>query len=141
MTKAGRSPGHRYTSHGILRITTILLGRLPWRPENCNFQNCANQGNKRHHLNLGLSAPLFCATLDDMQYQFTPAAERALSYAYRCSRRNDCDELEAEALLLGLLAQPECRAAAMLTKLAIDIPAVRRRWPELSHDNRNQRGA
>jgi thiamine-phosphate pyrophosphorylase len=67
-----------------------------------------------------------------MQYQFTPAAERALSYACGCSSRNGCDELEAEALLLGLLAQPECRAAAMLTRVAIDIPAVRRRWPDLS---------
>lgn len=35
-------------------------------------------------------------------------------------------------MLLGLLAQPECRAATMLTQLAIDIPTVRRRWPELS---------
>ena len=51
-----------------------------------------------------------------MRYQFTPAAERALTYASGWSSRNGYDELEAEPLLLGLLAEPECRAAAMLAR-------------------------
>lgn len=37
-----------------------------------------------------------------MQYQFTPAAERALNDTSGQSNRTDCDELEAKSLLVGL---------------------------------------
>jgi thiamine-phosphate pyrophosphorylase len=67
-----------------------------------------------------------------MLHQFTAAAERALDYASGWTNRTDCDELEAEPLLVGLLAEPECRAAAMLARRAIDLAAVRRRWPALT---------
>jgi thiamine-phosphate pyrophosphorylase len=68
-----------------------------------------------------------------MRYVFTPGAERALNCAYGWSSRNGCDELEPEALLLGLLGE-ECRAATILAKLAIDVPAVRQQWPKLVDD-------
>jgi thiamine-phosphate pyrophosphorylase len=75
-----------------------------------------------------------------MRYSFTPGAERALNYAYGWSSRNGCDELEAEALLLGLLGE-ECRAATVLAKLDIDVPAVRERWPEFTNNSSQaQRG-
>ena len=67
-----------------------------------------------------------------MWHQFTAAAERALVYASGWSNRTGCAELEAEPLLVGLLSEPECRAATMLARLAIDIPAVRQRWPGLT---------
>ena len=41
------------------------------------------------------------------------------------------DELEAEALLLGLLCEPECRAAVMLARVAVDRPLVRRAMAQL----------
>ena len=57
-----------------------------------------------------------------MWHQFTAAAGRALVYASGWSNRTGCAELEAEPLLVGLLWEPECRAATMLARLAIDIP-------------------
>ena len=67
-----------------------------------------------------------------MQYQFTPGAGRALAAAAKWTAREDCDELTAPALLLGLLAEPQCRAAIILARHGIDISAVRRRWGELT---------
>jgi len=67
-----------------------------------------------------------------MQYQFTQGARRALAAAAGWRACDDCDEFGAPALLLGLLAESECRAAIMLTRHAIDAAAVRREWPELS---------
>ena len=128
------SPGHKHVVHGILRILTLRLGRLPRWPRNCNFQNRANQGNKRRRRKLGLPARPSFATLNSMWHQFTAAAERALIYASGWSNRTGCDELEAEPLLVGLLPEPECRAATMLARLTIDIPAVRQRWPELREE-------
>ena len=66
-----------------------------------------------------------------MWHQFTAAAERALICASGWTNGAGCNELEAEPLLVGLLGEPECRAAAMLARLAVDIPAVCRRWPGL----------
>lgn len=74
------------------------------------------------------------ATLDNMRYQFTPAAERALFAASAWSNRAKCDELEAEPLLVGLLSEPECRAAAMLARRAIDLHAICQRWPGLRQE-------
>ncbi len=67
-----------------------------------------------------------------MLHPFTAAAERALAYASGWTNRTGCDELEAEPLLVGLLWEPECRAARILTRFAVDLPAVRRRWPKLA---------
>ena len=67
-----------------------------------------------------------------MQYQFTPDAGRALAAAARWTVREDCSELTPPALLLGLLAEPECRAAIILARNGIDTSLIRRRWPELT---------
>jgi len=67
-----------------------------------------------------------------MQYEFTSGASRALTAAAGWRSREDCNELRASALLLGLLAESECRAAIMLANGGIDAAAIRRRWPELS---------
>ena len=76
-----------------------------------------------------------------MRYGFTHGAERALNCAYGWSSRNDCDELEVEALLLGLLGE-ECRAATILARLAIDLPTVRQQWPKMvDNSSQTQRGA
>ncbi len=71
-----------------------------------------------------------------MSPQLTPAAERALAYAGQWRRATtpagaDGGELGPAELLLGLLAEPECRAALLSTARGIDIAAVRARWPEL----------
>jgi hypothetical protein len=66
-----------------------------------------------------------------MTYHFTPAAERAPIHASGWSNRTDCDELEAVPLLVGLLSESECRAAATLARWAIDVPAILERWPTL----------
>ena len=55
-----------------------------------------------------------------MQYQFTPAAERAICHAAAWLGGSDCNEWPGVALLLGLLAEPECRAALMLARCGID---------------------
>jgi thiamine-phosphate pyrophosphorylase len=67
-----------------------------------------------------------------MWHQFTAASERALICASGWTSRTDCDELEAVPLLVGLLSEPECRAAMTLKKLSIGIAEVRRRWPKLT---------
>jgi len=74
--------------------------------------------------------------------QFTPATERALVRAACWSSRADSDELHLPEVLLGLLGEDECRAAAMLASHGIDLVAVRRRWPELrqvSADDQRER--
>ena len=67
-----------------------------------------------------------------MQYQFTPGAQRALNAAASWTSGEDCSELPAPAVLLGLAAESECRAAITLAVHGIDVEAVRRRWPELT---------
>ncbi|HWA98921.1 MAG TPA: thiamine phosphate synthase [Pirellulales bacterium] len=67
-----------------------------------------------------------------MSYTLTPAAQFAIDAAARWQLPAHPDELTAPALLLGLLAEPEYRAAAMLAARGIDTAAVRRRWPELA---------
>jgi thiamine-phosphate pyrophosphorylase len=68
-----------------------------------------------------------------MWHQFTAAAQRALHYASGWSNRTGCAELDVEPLLVGLLSEPECRAATMLARLAIDLSAVFQRWPQVTH--------
>jgi thiamine-phosphate pyrophosphorylase len=66
-----------------------------------------------------------------MKYEFTAGARRAIGEAAGWSCRGVCYELEAPALLVGLLAESECRAALMLGRHGVDVPAVCRRWPAL----------
>ncbi|MEN6407556.1 MAG: thiamine phosphate synthase [Thermoguttaceae bacterium] len=66
-----------------------------------------------------------------MWHCFTAAASRALQNATDWSCRADCDELEVVPLLVGLLGESECRAAALLAQCAIDLPALQHRWPTL----------
>ncbi len=68
-----------------------------------------------------------------MRFIFTPAAERALEQASGWTLGSERHELEAESLLLGLLSEPECRAAVMLARVGVDISVVRKRWAELAH--------
>ena len=67
----------------------------------------------------------------DMETLFTAAAQRAMAEAAAWSGQEGGPELEAPAVLLGLLAESECRAAIMLARHGIDEAAVRRQWPAL----------
>jgi thiamine-phosphate pyrophosphorylase len=51
--------------------------------------------------------------------------------AARYGDRNGDNDLDAPELLLGLLAEAECRASAVLLDCGIDAEAVIRRWPRL----------
>src|SRR5262245_49681015 len=66
-----------------------------------------------------------------MRFEFTPAASRALAIARSWASCDDSDELRLPELLLGLLSEPECRAALILARHAVDPEAVRRRFPGL----------
>ncbi len=66
-----------------------------------------------------------------MRHQFTAAAERALVYASGWTYESGCNDLEAQTLLVGLLSEMECRAAAILAGLGIDIAVLREQWPNL----------
>lgn len=63
-----------------------------------------------------------------MSYQYTPAAERALNAAAARLPRGEF-ELTPVAVLLGLLSEPECRAAKILEAQAIDEPVIRAALP------------
>jgi thiamine-phosphate pyrophosphorylase len=72
-----------------------------------------------------------------MAWSFTAATERALAEAAGWTSRDDHDDLREPELLLGLLAEAECRAAEMLLANNIDAPAVRARWPALRRTEGN----
>ena len=65
-------------------------------------------------------------------FELTPAAERALEAAAAWTSSNDPDDLGVPEVLLGLLAEPECRAALLLAQCGVDAAAVRRRFPTLA---------
>ena len=67
-----------------------------------------------------------------MAYEFTPASERALEAAAAWTSSSDIDALGVPEVLLGLLAEPECRAALLLAQCGIDPAAVYRRFPTLA---------
>jgi thiamine-phosphate pyrophosphorylase len=67
-----------------------------------------------------------------MRFTFTPAAERALDSASTWSNRAGHEELDVKSLLVGLLSEPECRAALMLARHGVDIPALCQQWPTLT---------
>lgn len=66
-----------------------------------------------------------------MKHEFTAGALRAFHQAAGWSSRGVFDDLEAPALLMGLLAESECRAAITLGEHGIDAQAVADRWPAL----------
>ena len=99
-----------------------------------------------------------------MLHPFTAAAERALAYASSWTNRTGCDELEAETLLVGLLAQPDGdliqivlqQAEAAFTVVAnvqgiiagVNLAQVRRKprhlgryRPLVAHQQKNKPGA
>src|SRR5580704_8312722 len=67
-----------------------------------------------------------------MRFNFTPAAERALLATTGWTGRDDPDELDVPEVLLGLLAEPECRAALLLARCGVDTAGVRRRYADLT---------
>jgi thiamine-phosphate pyrophosphorylase len=67
-----------------------------------------------------------------MRYEFTPAAERALQAAAGWTSYPDIAELHVPEVLLGLLAEPECRAALLLAQCDVDPQAVHRRFANLT---------
>ena len=67
-----------------------------------------------------------------MELQFTPGAERAIRRATDWSDCSGSPQISAQALLLGLLAETECRAAITLEGLRINTPAILSKWPRLA---------
>jgi thiamine-phosphate pyrophosphorylase len=65
-----------------------------------------------------------------MALQFTPAGQRVLDAATRWRLGEDGETGPVE-LLLGLLDEPEYRAAGILAGRGIDQAAVRSRWPKV----------
>jgi thiamine-phosphate pyrophosphorylase len=66
-----------------------------------------------------------------MGLEFTPAAHRALLAASHWTSEADSNGIAPPELLLGLLAEAECRAAVMLAAKGVDAEAVQRQWPSL----------
>ncbi len=67
-----------------------------------------------------------------MRYHFTPGAERALTEAVRWQRPASDGRIDVPGLLIGLLAEPECRAAGLMAAQGLDQSMVRERWPEVT---------
>ena len=64
-----------------------------------------------------------------MELQFTPGAERAIHRATDWSDCSGSSSIPAQALLLGLLTETECRAAITLQTLQVDARAILDEWP------------
>ncbi len=62
--------------------------------------------------------------------RFTERAKRALSCAVKAAQEFRHDYIGTEHMLLGLVDQPGCTAAQVLTGLAIDLEALRVRVSE-----------
>ena len=66
-----------------------------------------------------------------MRREFTPGALRALTVATTWKLGDAEDGLRAEAVLLGLLEESECRAALTLRECGIDQRRLLAEWPDL----------
>lgn len=66
-----------------------------------------------------------------MDIERTPATERAIEEAWSWYLDGCGTLLQAPAVLLGLLSEPECRAAITLQAHGIDATAIQARWPGL----------
>lgn len=67
-----------------------------------------------------------------MGHLFTAASERALEAARQWSSGSGSDTLDLPELLMGLLAESECRAALMLASRGVTADDVRLQWPGLT---------
>jgi thiamine-phosphate pyrophosphorylase len=67
-----------------------------------------------------------------MRFEFTPAALRAFAMAGSWTSRQETDELHVPEVLLGLLAEPECRAALLLARYDVDTAAVLAGFPSMA---------
>lgn len=73
------------------------------------------------------------------RYLFTPGSQRALAAATGWhSPSAEPDRLDLLPVLLGLLAESECRAAQILSRHQVDTNTVVKQWPELSRDDAPQ---
>lgn len=70
-----------------------------------------------------------------MDYYFTPAICRAFREASRWRFSDRSEPLSAAAVLLGLLAEAESRAAVELEKAQVNEQAVHERWPEMQQSD------
>ncbi len=61
---------------------------------------------------------------------FTPGVVRVFDWTWNRTKRRDQSRLEAATVLLGLLAESECRAASLLSRHGIDAGVVQGRWPD-----------
>jgi len=66
-----------------------------------------------------------------MQFEFTPASHRALLVAAGWTSYDDSPELDLAEVLVGLVAEPECRAALILAEVGIDRDTIRAQFPGL----------
>lgn len=66
-----------------------------------------------------------------MRYTLTDASQRAMRTAARWAFADTTCDCLGPGLLLGLLAEDECRAADMLARASIGPEAVHQRWPGL----------
>ncbi len=66
-----------------------------------------------------------------MAFEFTPAGQRVLAAASQWRLNGPADDIGPVELLLGLLAEPEYRAAGLLAGSGIDERAVHSRWPTI----------
>lgn len=67
-----------------------------------------------------------------MDFELTAGTQRAIEEASRWSMDGSQSLLQAPSLLLGLMSEPECRAALLLEEHGIDAESVRARWPDLA---------
>ncbi|MEJ5341935.1 MAG: thiamine phosphate synthase [Thermogutta sp.] len=66
-----------------------------------------------------------------MEREFTPGALRALAAAATWQYGEGSGGLRLVSILMGLLAEPECRAAMILRELGISEELLLAHWPEL----------
>ncbi len=69
-----------------------------------------------------------------MDIELTAATRRAVQAAGRWTLDGPGCVLRAPAMLLGLLLEPECRAAILLRSLNIQASAVQSQWPALRQE-------
>ncbi len=69
-----------------------------------------------------------------MQVEFTPGAMRALLAATTWTRTDDprAAQLDVPEVLLGLLDEPECRAALLLAQIGVDSSTAQARFARLT---------
>src|SRR5215469_8349649 len=77
------------------------------------------------------SPPAASSTTAEAHIPFTPEAKRTLELALRESLQLGHDYIGTEHILLGLIREPPCRAATILSELGADKAAITQRVLEL----------